>query len=249
MARRRVRRSARRPGIRIWTSMLLLAACLLSAGFIHMSRDGRVVESNLILVNKQRRLPAGYVPGDLRAVDVRFARYATAERHKLRDEAAGSLERMFEAATADGLRLIAVSGYRSYDSQDDIRALRGRQAGEEHASRYIADAGASEHQTGLAMDVCSEDCADLIEEFSDTDEYRWLLAHAAEYGFIIRYPEGGEAVTGYAFEPWHLRYVGDEAGAIAKSGLPLESYLAKYHPEPEFVGDWQGVGSSRSRRW
>jgi D-alanyl-D-alanine carboxypeptidase len=212
-----------------------------------MSGSGRVFESTLILVNKQRRLPANYVPSDLRKVDVRFSGNSSSERHQMREEAAGALERLFAAAEDAGLHLIAVSGYRSYDSQDGIHAMRLKQAGEEHVSRYIADAGASEHQTGLAMDVGCDGCSDLIEAFKDTDEYKWLAVHARDFGFIIRYPEGGELETGYAFEPWHLRYVGSEAMVIARSGLTFEAYMQKYHPDLQFVGKWQGIGPFRAR--
>ncbi len=145
----------------------------------------------------------------------------------MRSDAARALEKMFAAALKDDVELLGVSGYRSYDTQSAIYYRRLKEAGIEHVSRYIAEPGASEHQTGLAMDLGCPGCTDLTERFAETDAYQWLSANAYKYGFIIRYTKDGEKETGYAFEPWHVRYVGDEAEAIYKSGLTLEAYVAR----------------------
>ena len=92
--------------------------------------------------------------------------------------------------------------------------------------KYIARPGASEHQTGLAMDVATRYDTALEERFADTEEAQWLQEHAWEYGFILRYPDGEEDVTGYAYEPWHIRYVGKQnAQEVISCGLVWESYL------------------------
>lgn len=183
----------------------------------------------LVLVNKTRKLPDGYRPPDLVRPNVPFVPTAPAERRLMRREAAESLEELFAAAGRAGLDLKAVSGYRSYESQAALYAYYVRTEGEQHASQYSARPGHSEHQTGLAMDVsCGAVGYRLEPSFAETKEGRWLAAHAADFGFIIRYPKGKEALTGYAYEPWHIRYVGRSvARDIAASGLTLEEYIEK----------------------
>ena len=96
-----------------------------------------------------------------------------------------------------------------------------KRSGKAEADRYSARPGHSEHQTGLAFDLNSIDMT-----FADTDECAWVNKHCAEYGFIIRYPKGSESITGYMYEPWHLRYLGTEtAKKVYDSGLTLEEYL------------------------
>ena len=128
---------------------------------------------------------------------------------------------MAAAAQAEGLNLFVVSGYRSYDYQSTLYDSYVAQYGQEAADRFSARPGHSEHQTGLAFDVNTID-----DSFADTPEYEWLKEHCVEYGFIIRYPDGKESVTGYKFEPWHIRYLGkDTAKAVDDTGLTLEEYL------------------------
>ena len=179
-----------------------------------------------LLVNKKFRLNKNYVPENLVKVSVPFAPNVKGERRRMRAEAAVALEAMFEAAEAQGLGLVAVSGYRSYKTQSEIYKARLREAGYDHVSRYVAQPGASEHQTGLAMDVGQRGNPRLEEWFGDTQEGRWLQENAAQYGFILRYPKEGEDVTGYAYEPWHFRYVGEQmAREIQDRGTVLETYL------------------------
>lgn len=187
----------------------------------------RVEETVDILVNKEHTLPADYVPSDLREVNVEFADYVEGERRTLRDEAAQALEELFKACNEDcGLQLVAVSGYRSYETQKEIYLRRLEESGADHVEKYIARPGASEHQTGLAMDVATRYDTALEERFADTEEAQWLQEHAWEYGFILRYPDGEEDVTGYAYEPWHIRYVGKQnAQEVISCGLVWESYL------------------------
>ncbi|MFY0544517.1 D-alanyl-D-alanine carboxypeptidase family protein [Brevibacillus sp. H7] len=181
----------------------------------------------VVVVNKQRSLPADYVPGDLVEPNVPFTFPGKSEKRLLRVEAAKALEEMFARAKQENVQLYAVSGYRSYQTQQALYAGYVKTQGTEHASRYSAQSGKSEHQTGLAIDVSGGDKKTRLEEpFANTVEGKWLAKHAAEFGFIIRYPRGKEAITGYAYEPWHIRYVGKNvAKEIASRGITLEEYF------------------------
>jgi len=181
----------------------------------------------VVVVNKSRSLPADYVPEDLVEPNVPFSFPGKAEKRLLRAEAAKALEAMFARAKQDNIQLYGVSGYRSFKTQQALYANYVRTQGEEHASRYSAQSGKSEHQTGLAIDVSGADKTTRLEEpFAHTPEGKWLERHASEFGFIIRYPRGKEALTGYAYEPWHLRYVGKKvAQEITARGITLEEYF------------------------
>ncbi|MGI6143470.1 MAG: M15 family metallopeptidase [bacterium] len=187
----------------------------------------------LVLVNKEYNLPADYVPPDLVQPDIPFSFSEDLPKKKMRQETARALEDLIRQAAADGIELVGVSGYRSYQHQEAIFTARARERGEEVANRTSARPGQSEHQTGLAMDVsCRSVGYGLIEEFGSTEEGIWLAEHAPEFGFIIRYPKGKEHLTGYSYEPWHIRYVGVEAAReIADRGLILEEYLAGKQPQ------------------
>ncbi|MBD1223048.1 D-alanyl-D-alanine carboxypeptidase family protein [Virgibacillus halodenitrificans] len=181
----------------------------------------------LALVNKQHALPADYIPKDLVTPKVRFPFTEDLPKKQMRQVAATALEKMFAAADKARLDLFAQSGYRSYERQDAIFALNVNEHGEEAANKFSARPGESEHQTGLTMDVTSPDINyGLTIEFGKTDEGKWIKKHAAEYGFIIRYPKGKENITKYQYEPWHLRFVGKEAAKeIMTKGITLEEYV------------------------
>lgn len=185
----------------------------------------------LALVNKTRSLPADYVPEELIEPDVpRVFQGDDLPYNKMRREAAEALEELFEQGEQAGLQLVARSGYRSYDTQVAVFNRNVEQNGEEAANKYSARPGESEHQTGLVMDVtCPTVNNELVVAFEDTDEGKWLQQYAADFGFIIRYPEGKEDITGYQYEPWHLRYVGtDAAQVIMSQNLTLEEYILKH---------------------
>ncbi len=156
----------------------------------------------ILIANKTYPLPSDYNPGA--------------------DSAAMSaFEEMREAAAQDGLNIYISSGYRSYEYQSGLYERYARNYGKEEADRFSARPGHSEHQTGLAFDLNS-----INDSFTETEECEWVALHAHEYGFIVRYPEGKEDITGYKYEPWHLRYLGKEtASAVYESGLTLEEYL------------------------
>lgn len=182
-----------------------------------------------VIVNKQRNLPADYEPDDLVVPDIPFSFSGDDPKKQLRKEAAEAIEQLFAAAKKDGIELAAVSGYRSYSRQKAIFEANAKAKGEEEANRTSAYPGQSEHQTGLAMDVSSKSVNYALEEsFGETEEGKWLAEHAHEYGFIIRYPKGKEEITGYSYEPWHIRYVGKElAAAVYESGLTLEEFAER----------------------
>jgi D-alanyl-D-alanine carboxypeptidase len=183
-------------------------------------------ESITALVNKQFKLPEQYEPGDLVYPDVLFTFKEKIEKRMLRKEAAAALEKLFAGAKEDDILLAGVSAYRSHATQTTLFNRYVKQDGEEKAKTYSAVPGHSEHETGLAIDVsgstgkcAAQDC------FAGTKEAKWLDEHAAEYGFIIRYPNGKSAITGYQYEPWHLRYVGIKvAKEIHNKSLTMEEY-------------------------
>ena len=127
------------------------------------------------------------------------------------------------AAVWRDFSLYGISGYRSYERQSSLYLKKGNPA-----DLYLAPPGCSEHQTGLALDVpARQQIFELEEKFSSTPEGIFLEKHAPFYGFILRYPKGKEKVTGYAWEPWHLRYVGRSlALCLSFMRLTLEEYLA-----------------------
>ena len=155
---------------------------------------------------------------------------------KLRPDAAAALEEMFAACKEEtGATLLTVSGYRSYDKQQRISSNKLDNVGgsKEKADEYVARPGASEHQMGLAMDVGQKKSkAGLTSSFAKTTGGKWVAANCWRFGFILRYQEGWEAVTGYNYEPWHVRYVGKEqAKAIYEANVPMETYLEGYVEE------------------
>lgn len=163
------------------------------------------------VVNKKRPLPADYVPPDLVVPNVKLRLAATAEQMQFSKSATPALEEMFAAAKVDSVELVFGSGYRSEALQRQFYNSYVVQDGQAAADRYSARPGTSEHQTGLVFDATATNGACHLEIcFEETPEGKWIIANAYKYGFIIRYPNGKESVTGYQYEPWHLRYVGKE---------------------------------------
>lgn len=183
-------------------------------------------EAITVLVNKQYKLPDNYEPKDLVYPNVRFIFSEKIEKRKMRKEAATALEKMFAGAEVEGILLAGASGYRSHSTQVILYNNYVKRDGKEAADRYSARPGHSEHQTGLTMDVSGStgECA-VQDCFGDTAEAAWLAEHAHEYGFIIRYPKDKENITGYKYEPWHIRYVGNEiAKEVYEKDITLEEY-------------------------
>jgi zinc D-Ala-D-Ala carboxypeptidase len=154
-----------------------------------------------IVVNKQRPLsPLAYAPTDLVSVG---------NGQQLRSEAAAALQQLFSAAAGQKLTLKALSGYRSYATQQTVYAREVASYGQAKADTESARPGYSEHQTGLAIDIGGGGCG-IDNCFGQTAEGKWVAANAYKYGFIVRYTATNQAVTGYRAEPWHIRYIGLE---------------------------------------
>ncbi|OPH46866.1 peptidase M15 [Paenibacillus ferrarius] len=183
-------------------------------------------ESVTVLVNKQNSLPSSYEPTDLVYPDIPFVFAEKIEKRKMRSTAAGAIEKLFAGAEKDNIHLSGVSAYRSFATQKSVFQRYVLKDGEEKAKTYSAVPGTSEHETGLAIDVTGSDGKCAAEDcFGGTKEANWLEKHAAEYGFIIRYPKGKADITGYQYEPWHIRYVGvDVAKEIAAKKVTMEEY-------------------------
>ncbi|TDX46446.1 D-alanyl-D-alanine carboxypeptidase family protein [Orenia marismortui] len=181
----------------------------------------------LVVVNKNNSLPSDYIPKNLVVPDVPFPFKEFHQKKLMREDAAKALETLFRQAKKDGIELYATSGYRSYNRQKAIFTSKAMSQGLENANKFSAKPGESEHQTGLAMDVTSSKVNfSLTQYFGDTKEGKWLKGNAHKFGFIIRYPQGKEGVTGYEYEPWHLRYVGGGLSEeIAYNNSTLEEYL------------------------
>lgn len=162
-------------------------------------------DSVWVVVNKQRPLdPENFAPDDLTSTGIPGGNQVTAQTAK-------QLKKMFDAATDDGAAFAVSTAYRSYNFQKGLFAQYVASDGVAKAETFSARAGYSEHQTGLALDFydSAAGCA-LKRCFAETKSGKWLVTHAAEYGFIERYPEGSTDITGYKWEPWHWRYVGVE---------------------------------------
>jgi len=175
-------------------------------------------------VSKSHSLPRDYEPPDL--VEITGAPVIRPGL-RLRAVAHEALNRMASDARRQGLAIFVVSPYRSYEEQAAIFAAAARARGEAEANRFSARAGQSEHQLGTAIDFSTPSLQyGLVEAFAATPEGRWLQDNAHHYGFALSYPEGKEAVTGYAYEPWHFRYIGESAAAdLRRRGITLVQYL------------------------
>jgi len=172
--------------------------------------------SFLVVCNKYNILPQNYVPENYEKNEY--------QEKSLRSEAQNSFNIMQKDAHRDGVQIYLVSGYRSYLAQkniyEDYKAENNKEA-----DSISARPGSSEHQTGLAADINTVYTKD---HFENSKEFRWLSQNAHKYGFILRYPKGKEYITGYNFEPWHWRYVGEDvAMMIWEENLTLEEFFAK----------------------
>lgn len=171
-----------------------------------------------IIVNKYYKVPDGYSPPDLVNVD----------GQKMRKEAADAFVKMRNDASRENLRIRAVSGYRTVSYQRGLYNRYLSSDSQENVDRYSARPGYSEHHTGLAVDVFGS--VDGLRQFENTPEFPWVRDNCYKYGFIIRYFEETEDITGYESEPWHLRYVGTRVSTDMKEkGInSFEEYHAKY---------------------
>jgi D-alanyl-D-alanine carboxypeptidase len=189
----------------------------------------------LCLVSPLRSVPLSYVPPDLvKLPESAFVGPAVL----MRREAADALNALIQGAASQQIYLYAVSGYRSSAQQQETLDREIKLYGSAKAHSEVALPGHSEHQLGVAVDVLSQrDKVDMDDSFGSTPEGRWLVANAPAYGFVISYPKDKEPITGYIYEPWHIRYVGSPlAQQITATGLTLTEYLPLYHMDGCDVG-------------
>lgn len=171
-------------------------------------KDGITYIDNILIVNKDIALPESYAPGEIQ-------------------EARQAIDQLIQQGNTQGLNLVLRSGFRSYATQTELYNNYVARDGQSKADTYSARPGHSEHQTGLAFDLGNTAGTDDFKvSFENTAEGKWIKENAQDYGFIIRYPKGKADITGYQYEPWHLRYLGkDTAQKVKSSGLTLEEYL------------------------
>lgn len=185
---------------------------------------GQVAGNLWVLANKEQPLGKAFVPKDIVHAAVK-QKYGNTTVPRVLNEA---LVALFEAAKADGIELVLSSGYRDYGFQASLYQQQVKKVGAKEANRWVAKPGESEHQTGLAVDITAESVGlKLTQDFEKTAEFEWLMQHAPDYGFILRYPQDKESETGYSYEPWHWRYLGHPEAArfIHDQELTLEAFM------------------------
>lgn len=209
-------------------SVLALSATLFT-GALYETTPHRDIDNSLFLANREYPLSKDYIP-----ITVELATKGSART--MQAESARALEAMFAAAKEeDKINLVTVSGYRSYAKQKEVydSKLKKVNGNEDKANEYVAPPGTSEHQLAMTMDVGEKDVnTTLTESFARTKGGKWLAANAHRFGFIIHFQEGWEEITGYSYEPWHVRYVGvDHATYMYEQNIPLELYVNSFRME------------------
>lgn len=181
------------------------------------------LNKNTVLVNKYNYLNEDYEPKDLEKISLSYSRSGM----KLISEAKDQFEAMAKQAEKEGLKLIVTSSYRGYDYQETLYNNYVKRDGKKAADTYSGRPGFSEHQTGLAVDLY--DGETIYTEFEKTKEFKWMQENAHKYGFILRFPKDKEDLTGYEYESWHYRYVGQKiATYIHDNNLCYEEYYAMF---------------------
>ena len=182
-------------------------------------------KEELLLCNKFYKLDTDYKPDDLVTMK---NKYYYGDAQILREDAYEAFIDMWNAANEEGIYLIVNSSYRDFQTQEELYNEYKDSYGTKQADAVASRPGYSEHQTGLSADIFSKDNTST-KTFANSNAYKWLVENAYKYGFILRYPEGKENLTGYSFEPWHYRYVGQKvAKEIHAKNLTYEEYYAYY---------------------
>lgn len=175
-----------------------------------------------MLVNKHRSLTKDFEPDDLVSIDEEYAADDTQAGSRI---AVNAFIEMYKDAQKEGYDLVINSSYRSYQDQEEVCNTYRDLYGDNYVTNYVAMPGFSEHQTGLSFDIGSKD----TNVFAESDEYTWIQENAHKYGFIQRFPEEYETVTGFRAEPWHYRYVGKKiASYIYENNISFEEYYALF---------------------
>lgn len=231
-------------------SLILILTLISSLAVLVACSDAGNDEKYLVLVNKKNAVDATFVPDDLVDID---KKYTTGGKSiQLEKTALDAVIKMLEAMKKDGIKNVTIiSAYRTYAYQRNLFESYIAQETAAHPTwskdkireevlKYSAAPGTSEHQTGLCVDLFTDEMEGLYnygEEtennpwdkgFAETEAFEWLSKNAHKYGFILRFPENKTKITGYSYESWHYRYVGvDAATEIYKNGITLEEYLDK----------------------
>lgn len=187
--------------------------------------DTDTTKDYLLLVNKYYHLTSDYVPTDLVNIS---NKYYYGENHKIRKVVYDAFIEMWNAAYQENIYLIINSSYRNYESQVSVYDDYKNSHGTTYADKLAARPGYSEHQTGLALDIFSKDST-TTSSFASSSAHAWLQNNAYRFGFIERYQEGKEDITGFAAESWHWRYVGIEAATyIYNNNITFDEYYAYF---------------------
>lgn len=187
--------------------------------FYTMAEAAEVVEKGPMLVNKYRYLPKDYAPEQLVSVG---------KGKRMEKTAADAFKELKKAAKAAGFYLQPVSAFRTYQYQENLHNNYMKRQSEAEVDTFSSREGYSEHQTGLTVDINTGQST--LRAFAGTQAAEWVEQNCGDFGFIVRYPEGEEEITGYEYEPWHITYVGVETAADMKArGIStLEEYYVKY---------------------
>ena len=187
------------------------------------TNKAKYLNKTTILVNKYNYLTSDYVPKNLETIPLSYARSGM----KLVDVAKDAYVEMAKAAEKQKLKLVVTSSYRDYEYQEDIYNRYVKSDGKEAADTYSGRPGFSEHQTGLAVDLYNGKT--VYTQFESTKEFDWMQENAHKYGFILRFPKDKDNITGYQYESWHYRYVGEEiATYIHEHNITYEEYYAQF---------------------
>lgn len=191
--------------------------------FYTNTKEAKLTNTFYTLVNKYNYLREDFVPNNLVELETPYAREGIYLVKSARDK----FYELVKKASEEGLTIRAISAYRGYTYQKRLYNKYVENDGVTKADTYSARPGFSDHQTGLVVDV--DNTINSFEAFTNTKEYQWMLANSYKYGFILRYPEGKEAITGYQFESWHYRFVGVKlAKKIKASNLTFDEYFTRY---------------------
>lgn len=191
--------------------------------FYTNTKEVKLTNTFYTLVNKYNYLREDFVPNNLVELETPYAREGIYLVKSARDK----FYELVKKASEEGLTIRAISAYRGYTYQKRLYDKYVENDGIAKADTYSARPGFSDHQTGLVVDV--DNSINSFEGFTNTKEYQWMLANSYKYGFILRYPEGKEAITGYQFESWHYRFVGVKlAKKIKASNLTFDEYFTRY---------------------
>lgn len=191
--------------------------------FYEDTKKANIKDEELIFVNKYYYLDKEYTPKNIIKTSSSYS-YAD---NSLNETAFNAFKTLSDNAKKEGHTIVINSSYRDYESQEDIWETRKSLYGTKKADEYAARPGYSEHQTGYAIDV--SDFYDENDTFGDTESFNWMKDNCYKYGFILRYPEDKEDITGFNYEPWHYRYVGTTiAEYIYNNNITFDEYYAYY---------------------